>query len=385
MKQAPDSEPTKIFVAGVGLRGSGYPNAWNTIRILRAQNDLETVECGKWLPEEFRLWRFTKQPHLKAAFQFASLLFANALSVVKLLRLNRSRSITYVPYPGIFLLWLVSWIPARWRPRCVCDAYVSIWDTLYQDRKMGSATSFVANFLLRCESRALKAAEIVLVDTEANAEHVSELFNVPRARIRAFPLALEISGCKVPPAVARHGRTTRVLFIGTFVPLQGATLIARAIDALRGHEDLEFLIIGDGQQAEEAARWLRAHPGVRWWRDWQSPEVLADELAQADICLGVFGGGGKASRVLPFKLYLAMAAGKAIITQEAYGTPGTPAIPALVVPPVADALKAAILDLASNRDERARLEQAAATYYREYLGENAIARAWRSLLTELRT
>src|SRR3546814_6794953 len=88
-------------------------------------------------------------------------------------------------------------------------------------------------------------------------------------------------------------------------------------------------------------------------------------LAQADICLGIFGGGGKDSRVLPFKMYLAMAAGKAIITQEAYGTPGTPAIPALVVPPKADALKAAILDLESKRDERERLEQAAVTYRSE--------------------
>src|SRR3546814_9502904 len=99
MKRAPDSKPTKVFVAGVGLRGSGYPNAWNTIRILRAQDDFEVIECGKWLPEEFRLWRFNKQPRLKAALQFAGLLAANALSVVQLLRLNRSRSITYVPYP----------------------------------------------------------------------------------------------------------------------------------------------------------------------------------------------------------------------------------------------------------------------------------------------
>src|SRR3546814_8367752 len=108
-------------------------------------------------------------------------------------------------------------------------------------------------------------------------------------------------------------------------------------------------------------------------------------LAQADICLGIFGGGGKASRVLPFKMYLAMAAGKAIITQEAYGTPGTPAIPALVVPPTADALQAALLDLASNRDERARSEQAAVTSYLEYLGENAIARSCSSLREETRT
>src|SRR3546814_13724760 len=89
------------------------------------------------------------------------------------------------------------------------------------------------------------------------------------------------------------------------------------MDALREHEDLEFLIIGVGQQAEEAARWLHAHPRLTWWRDCQSPEELTDQLAQADICLGIFGGGGKASRVLLFKMSLAMAEGKDIITPEA--------------------------------------------------------------------
>src|SRR3546814_3440847 len=79
------------------------------------------------------------------------------------------------------------------------------------------------------------------------------------------------------PPVPRHGHATKVLFIGTFVPLQGTTLIAQAIDALREHEDLEFLIIGDGQQAEEAARWLHAHPRLTWWRDWQSPEERSEE------------------------------------------------------------------------------------------------------------
>src|SRR3546814_8506762 len=115
------------------------------------------------------------------------------------------------PYPSIFLCWLGSWVPARCRPLCVCDAYVSIWDAWYQDRKMGNAASLVARLLLRSESRALRAAEAVLVDTEANAEHVSGLFNVPRERIRALPLALEVFSCKIPPPVPRHGHATKVL------------------------------------------------------------------------------------------------------------------------------------------------------------------------------
>src|SRR3546814_7672200 len=126
-----------------------------------------------------------------------------------ILRPPRStRTDTFFPYTtlflSIFLLWLVSWVPARWRPLCVCDAYVSIWDALYQDRKMGNAASLVARLLLRSESRALRAAEAVLVDTEANAEHVSGLFNVPRERIRALPLALEVFSCKIPPRSEEH-------------------------------------------------------------------------------------------------------------------------------------------------------------------------------------
>src|SRR3546814_18526865 len=102
-----------------------------------------------------------------------------------ILRPPRStRTDTFFPYTtlflSIFLLWLVSWVPARWRPLCVCDAYVSIWDALYKDRKMGNAASLVARLLMRSASRALRAGEAVLVDTEANAETVRWLFTFPR-------------------------------------------------------------------------------------------------------------------------------------------------------------------------------------------------------------
>src|SRR3546814_19537604 len=93
---------------------------------------------------------------VKGEWQSSGHLDANILSVCQLLRLNRSRSITYVPYPSIFLRWLVSWVPARWRPLCVCDAYVSIWDALYQDRKMGKAASLVARLLLRRDRKSTR-------------------------------------------------------------------------------------------------------------------------------------------------------------------------------------------------------------------------------------
>ena len=375
----PDPGQT-VFVAGAGLRGSGYPNAWNTIRILRAIGNVHVVECGKWLPESFRLWQLSRGPKLAAALQISMLLASNGFSVIRLLFRSRRKSVVYIPYPSLFMLWLLSWLPSIWRPRCICDAYITVWDSLYQDRLLGNAAGRMARVLLALESRALRAAEVVLVDTTANAEHVSRLFGVPRKQVRAFPLALDSS---LSSAVCKEGSrqgVVRVLFIGTFVPLQGTTVIAQAIDALRGHEHLEFVLIGDGQLADEAARWLDGHPAVTWMRGWQSPRVLAEHLAGADICLGVFGGDGKAARVLPFKLYMALAAGKAIITQAAYSTPGTPSIPALTVVPTADALQAAILDLARNPDRRKQLERDALDYYREHLDDAAIYRAWSHLI-----
>ncbi|MCL2524512.1 MAG: glycosyltransferase [Betaproteobacteria bacterium] len=375
---------SRVFIAGAGLRGSGYPNAWNTIQMLRTLENVRIIECGRWLPESTRLWKIAGKSRFTGLFFFLRLLSANALSAIRLLLRGHNRSIAYIPYPGLFILWLLSWLPGRWRPRCVCDAYITIWDTLYQDRNLGNAASRTARLLLHFESRALRAAELVLVDTQANAEHVSRLFKIPRERIRALPLALDASTWTPPSSHSntRGNNIIRVLFIGTFVPLQGATLIAQAIDALRGHDNLEFVLIGDGQQAEEAARWLQDNPAVTWLRDWQPAQVLAEHLAQADICLGIFGGEGKASRVLPFKLYMALAAGKAIITQQHYSLPDdTPPLPALCIPTDTQALADAILALASDPERREQLGEEAARYYHQYLSPAVLRQRWCRLLT----
>jgi len=374
----------RILVAGAGLRGSGYPNACNTLRMLRDTQKIEVVECGSWLPEDTHLWKVAQGPRRKALPLLLRLLSANVFSAIRLLLKHRSGDLAYIPYPGIFLLWLISWVPRRWRPRCISDTYITLWDSLYQDRNLGVATGRFARLLLRIETRALHAAERILVDTSANAEHVHQLFGIPRERIAALPLALDASSIPRPGLRDAHNgasRKVRVVFIGTFVPLQGTTVIAQAIDALRGRNDLEFVLIGDGQQADEAAHWLQGNPAVTWLHGWHPPEILAQHLADADICLGVFGGAGKAARVLPFKLYMALAAGKAIITQPRYGLPdGVPPLPVMQAEPDPGALAAAITALAQDGQQRKHLGDQAALYFKEYLSATALASGW----TELR-
>ncbi|MCI2263307.1 glycosyltransferase [Xanthomonas indica] len=312
----------RLVVGGVALRGSGYPNAWNTLRILRKAG-IDIVDLCHWLPEDFHLWKLTRLPPWRAAIALGRLAILNVTSAIKILLGTRRNDLVYIPYPGAFLLWMLSWVPKRLRPSCLCDAYITIWDTLYQDRGLGGkAGGRLSNLVLRFESRALRCANGLIVDTNKNADHIAATFGVDRTRIHALPLAMDeisTSSTVVRPQTAPHA--TRVIFFGTFVPLQGTTKIAQTIALLRDRNDIEFVLIGDGQAASEAQPYLIQNPNVTWIREWLSTEKLMRLIENSDICLGVFGGQGKSARVLPFKIYIALAAGKPIITQRDHGLP----------------------------------------------------------------
>jgi glycosyltransferase involved in cell wall biosynthesis len=83
-------------------------------------------------------------------------------------------------------------------------------------------------------------------------------------------------------------------------------------------------------------------------------EYLIDYICKADICLGIFGTSGKATRVIPNKVYQILAAGKPLVTGD------TPAIRELlresptvrlVTPGSPESLASAVLDLRKTIEE----------------------------------
>lgn len=385
-QQDPEAVRT-LRVAGCGLRGTGYPNAWNTVRLLAQQKQLHLIDCAHWLPDDFHLWKMVKgslRDKLRGGWLLASRTLSSSL---RLAASHRRGDYLYLPYPSLPMLWLLSWLPTKLRPTCIADAYITLWDTLFQDRQLGKPKSRLSRWLLAAESRALRAASTIIVDTQANADHLSTLFGVPYQRIHAFPLAIDPRTLPTPSNTTRRtSNKVRVLFIGTFVPLQGTTVIAKAIAQLADRDDLEFVLIGDGQQADEAAQLLDGWINVTWLRGWQPPRVLATELARADICLGVFGGEYKASRVLPFKLYLALAAGKAVITQPAYSLPdGCPVVPVLSCTAEPQGLAEAIIQLAGSTQQRNALSRQAQLYFQQHLSAKRLSERWQQLLVTVST
>jgi glycosyltransferase involved in cell wall biosynthesis len=189
----------------------------------------------------------------------------------------------------------------------------------------------------------------------------------------------------VPPASPhRPGEPTRLLFYGQFIPLHGIDTIIDAA-ALSRPEAYRWTVIGDGQEAPRIRRRFAERPvaNLRWLPSVPYAE-LRRHIADADICLGIFGGSGKAERVIPNKVFQALMAGRPLVTRDSPamrelvgdGVAGV----ALVPPNDAAALLAALDRMAASRAE---LDLRPLRALRDRLCPAAIGRSLASLLATL--
>lgn len=370
--------------AGIGLRGSGYPNATNTLRRLRGAG-VQIDDCADWLPEGFQLWKAARGSWSTKLALYGRLLFGNAKAAWRLWRLGRKdRRITYVPYPAIFLLWWLSWVPRRWRPPLVADAYISVWDSTVRDRALMGYGGVSGRLLRAFEARALRSADAVLVDTVANRRWMIDAFRLNPDSVFAVSLAIDDASLLEIPACS-PAKPLRVLFLGTFVPLHGIDVLVGAVRQAKVHGDIHFHFVGDGQDADKV-QVLLAEDRIdfTWERGWLSHQEVVERLAQCDVCLGVFGGPAKAARVLPFKLYLALAAGRAVVTQQEFSLPdGVPVPPFVVAVSDSGSVAEQLLALV---DDPARVAQAGRegrSFYQDWLGDHALLRSWRDVLAKV--
>ena len=109
----------------------------------------------------------------------------------------------------------------------------------------------------------------------------------------------------------------RVLFVGKFTPLHGLPFMVEAANRLKDVPDIVFHFVGSGQMSDEihdTARRLNLE-NVRF-TDWIPYEQLHRFLQGWGVCLGIFGTSDKAARVIPGKVFVALSAGKAVITAD---------------------------------------------------------------------
>jgi len=236
----------------------------------------------------------------------------------------------------------------------VLDHLTGASDTA-RDRRLGG---FIRQVLLKAiDAGALRTADIVVVDTE---EHLARLPERHQARAVVVPVGAPSAWhlAARPAGQEDASRPLRVVFYGLYTPLQGAPVIGAALGRIAG-APIEVTMIGGGQ--DKAATMAAAGPSdaVRWL-DWVPAAELPALVASHDICLGIFGAGDKALRVVPNKVFQGAAAGCAIVTSDTAPQRRALSGAGVLVPPGdPDALATALLRLAGDRGELARLRRQA--------------------------
>lgn len=245
----------------------------------------------------------------------------------------------------------------------VLDHLVSLRDTA---RDRGSAGAGRATLLDRIDRAATGAADIIVLDTPEQLDLLG-----PTERKRAVVVPVGASSAWFHSPERRPDSPLRVVYFGLYTPLQGTGVIARAIARLAG-APIAFSMCGRGQDDAEARALAVPNPSVEW-RDWVDADELPAFVAAHDVCLGIFGTGPKALRVVPNKVYQGAAAGCAVLTSDtrpqraALGSAGI-----YVAPGDDDALAGALRALAADRDavfraRRAAFERAAEHFRPEHV------------------
>ena len=154
-------------------------------------------------------------------------------------------------------------------------------------------------------------------DTPSHADFFARLADIPSDRIGVVWLGAQDDVFGPHPEVTPTDR--RVVFHGTFIALQGIETIIRAAKLLES-DGIAVRVIGSGQDQDKVDRLLRELEPANVELTGLLPlEEIPLQIAEATVCLGIFGESGKAHRVVPNKLYECLAVGRPVVTADTEG------------------------------------------------------------------
>jgi len=263
------------------------------------------------------------------------------------------------------------WARAK-RVPLLFDPLISAYDKHVFEREITQPGSARARRLLAWEKGLFEHADTVLADTVEHARYFSETFGIPAARVKVVYVGAEEALFR-PEPVASNPRPDveplDVLFYGSFIPLQGAPVIIEAARLYQG-PPMRWSLVGSGP---ELARCQSAAAGLAniHFEPWLDYVALPDRIRRADILLGVFGTTPKAGRVIPNKVYQALACGKPVVTRRSAAYPQSVSkadMDGLVWVDAGDpaSLARTLERLASDKAGLARQASAAAATYHAY-------------------
>lgn len=197
-----------------------------------------------------------------------------------------------------------------WRVPLVFDPLISSYDKrVFEFNKLPKG-SFRARRLKAWEQKMFKSADVVLADTSLHKEFFEHELGANSENCFVVPVG---ANQQLFTSQSFHQPNTppEAFFYGSFLPLHGVETI---IEAARLCPETRWTLLGGGTLREKCEGLAGGLSNLHF-EDPVAYDDLPARIGRADIVLGVFGATPKAGRVIPNKVYQAMACGRPVVTR----------------------------------------------------------------------
>lgn len=228
---------------------------------------------------------------------------------------SREAYFTYVPS---FCHKSVSFVKNNSVCDVVFDPLISKYMTNIKDYKKYSKIGYEALRSLYRDLRSSTKADFLIFDTNAHRDYFIKKYNIPFKKTGVVYVGANTKDFNENAELSKD--TTgkfRIGFVGNFIPLQGVLNILAAAKILKEEKDIEFILIGDGYEYQQAIEFKENHSLDKVIFEGRVDYNNLDcYLNSFDICLGIFGNTLKSNVVIPNKIFNYASCGQPILTME---------------------------------------------------------------------
>jgi len=279
----------------------------------------------------------------------------------------------------------------RWTERrslpLIIDPLISAYDKQVYERSKLDPKSGRAERLLAHERKLFQCADMVIADTPEHARFFRDVLGVSDGKLHiVFVGAEEPFFFPAPPQERAAAEPLHVLFFGSFIGLQAPQLIVQAARRHRGRTVIWHLL-GSGPLLDECRKLAIGLDNVVFEKR-ISYETLPRRIHQADLVLGIFGDTHKSGRVIPNKVYQALACARPVVTCRADAYPeelrnDDNAGILWVSPGSSAAIADQVAQIAAHKERLADLSQRAQATYQRWFSNNTVKRQLADMLERL--
>lgn len=190
--------------------------------------------------------------------------------------------------------------------------------SLYDAEKSHKTTIFKLAKAYAADWLAVRFADIVLLESEAQKKYFEERFGKKEKFKVVYTGADEIF-ISDKSSVTRDKSQFLVLFRGSLTPESGIQYILEAAKSLKGEKSILFRIMGKGVRLEFTKKYIEENDlsNVELITEYLKPEELVKRMSDADLMLGQFEDNPRLNRTIPHKAYEAFALGVPYLSGDA--------------------------------------------------------------------